>query len=116
MKQQEGLLRAKEAVRKLVEALRKRGIRVEKIYLFGSYVRGDYLETSDVDAVLVSRDWEGMDFLKRLDIIYKTEWEEGIRPWIEAIPLTPEELEKNESAVIRDARRYWVMIPAGAEG
>ena len=109
--------RALEAVEKLLSALQKRGIRIKEAYLFGSYARGDFLETSDVDLVIVSEDWKDMKFLDRLDLVYKVEWEEGISPWVEVLPLTPEELERR-SAVLEDARKYWVkvMSPAGAEG
>lgn len=48
-----------EAIRKFVEGLEERGIRVEHVYLYGSYARGTWLKTSDVDLIIVSRDFEG---------------------------------------------------------
>jgi len=41
-----------------------------------------------------------------------SQWKLNIRPFIEAIPLTPEELEAKlkESAVIRDASKYWIRV------
>ena len=106
------LREAVEAAERLIEALERRGLRVMEAYLFGSRVRGDSLDTSDVDLVLVSGDWEGVRYAERLDLVYRVEWEEDIHPWVEVIPLTPRELvERLEgSAVLRDARRYWLRL------
>ena len=104
---------ALEAVRKLVKELsRNEGIVVERAYLFGSYAKGSWIKTSDVDLVIVSRGFEGMSFLKRLDLVNRVQWRAGIRPFIEAIPLTPDELKERmeKSAVLRDASKYWIEI------
>ncbi|MCG2735737.1 MAG: nucleotidyltransferase domain-containing protein, partial [Candidatus Methanoperedenaceae archaeon] len=42
-------------------------IRVEKVIVFGSRARGDYLVDSDVDLIMVSRDFEGVPFYERMD-------------------------------------------------
>ena len=82
---------------------------MREVYVFGSRVRGDWLKTSDIDVVIVSEDFRGMSFLERLDLVERVQWEEGISPHIEAIPLTPEELRERieHSVVLRDASRYW---------
>ncbi|MEM1930111.1 MAG: nucleotidyltransferase domain-containing protein [Thermofilaceae archaeon] len=89
-----------------------RRIRVREAYLFGSYAKGTWLKTSDVDLVIVSEDFRGMRFLDRLDLINELQWKAGIRPFVEAIPLTPEEFAERlrESAVLRDASKYWIKI------
>ena len=102
-----------EAVKKLVKELSEgEGIVVEKVYLFGSYAKGSWIKTSDVDLVIVSRGFEDVPFLKRLDIVNRAQWRAGIRPFIEAIPLTPDELRDRveRSVVLRDASKYWVEI------
>jgi len=101
-----------EAIKTLVRGLRSHGVRVERVLVFGSRVRGDWLKTSDIDVVLVSKDWKGMKFTERLDLVEKVQWENNIRIHIEAIPLTPEELEEGtrHSAVLRDASRYWIEL------
>jgi len=102
-----------EAVRRLMRELsEKEGVAVERAYLFGSYAKGSWLRTSDVDLVIVSRGFEGMPFVKRLDLVNRVQWRAGIRPFVEAIPLTPSELEERveRSAVLRDASRYWIEI------
>ena len=101
-----------KAIQKLVEKLEERGYRVEKVYLYGSYARGDWLKTSDIDIIIVSRDFEKTPFTKRLDIINKIIWEEKIEPYIEALPYTPQELEEKlkKSIVVRDASKYWIQL------
>ncbi len=109
-------MEARRAVERLLRALKSRGYRVVEAYLFGSYARGDWIGESDVDLVIVSPDFEGLTFLERLDAIYRIEWEEGVKPWVEAIPLTPGELREraDASAVLRDASKYWVRVPLEA--
>ncbi|MEM0226912.1 MAG: nucleotidyltransferase domain-containing protein [Thermofilum sp.] len=102
---------ALRAALSLLELLSRR-IRVREAYLFGSYAKGTWLKTSDVDLVIVSEDFRGMRFLDRLDLINELQWKAGIRPFVEAIPLTPEEFAERlrESAVLRDASKYWIKI------
>ena len=102
---------ALRAALSLLELLSRR-IRVREAYLFGSYAKGTWLKTSDVDLVIVSEDFRGMRFLDRLDLINELQWKAGIRPFVEAIPLTPDEFAERlqESAVLRDASKYWIKI------
>lgn len=105
------LEKAINAVNMLLKLLSSK-IKVSEAYVFGSYVRGTWLKSSDVDLVIVSQDFEGMPYLKRLDLINEVQWKARIRPYIEAIALTPEEFSRKlqESAVLRDASKYWVRI------
>jgi len=44
----------KRALDEFLEALRRNfGDRIERVYLFGSYARGDYDEESDIDLLVV---------------------------------------------------------------
>lgn len=93
----------------LKEALEKRGVRVKEVYLFGSYARGDYLKSSDIDLVVVSDDWENIPFLKRFDIVNEAIWTERLGN-VEVIPATTKEVNEKNSVILRDAARYWVRI------
>ena len=106
------LREAVEAARLLIEALEREGIRVEEAYLFGSRVRGDALEHSDADLVIVSGAFRGMGYLERLDLIYRIEARLRTHPFVEVIPLTREELEERlrEPTMLRDAARYWLRL------
>ncbi len=99
-------------VSRLLGALEEAGYRVVEAYLFGSYARGDWLDTSDVDLVIVSPDFRGMRMLDRLDLIAKLQLRLGLGRWVEALPYTPEEFEeaRRVSVAIRDASRYWIKI------
>lgn len=75
----------------------QRGITIERIVIFGSYARGEEKKGSDIDIIVVSRDFEGKDIFEKVeiasglhrelvertmmpaDIMYysPTEWEEG---------------------------------------
>ena len=104
--------RALEEARRLVKALEARGLKVEEAYVFGSRARGDYLEESDLDIVIVSRGFEGMKYLDRLDLVYRAAWEEGIEYSVEAVTLTPGEMrEKLEGlTMLREAGRHWIRV------
>ena len=105
------LERVMRVVEEFLEEVSKR-FRVEEAYLFGSYARGDWIKSSDIDLVIVSRHFEGMSFSERLEVLYRLEWEKKITPHIEVIPLTPRELRERleKSAVLRDASKYWVRV------
>lgn len=98
-------------VKRLLEELEKH-VRVERAYLFGSYVKGTWIKTSDVDLIVVSRDFEGLRFTDRLDLVYRVEWRLGLKHFIEVIPLTPREFEERveSSVALRDASRYWLKV------
>ncbi len=91
----------------LKDELEKLGFAVDAVYLFGSHARGEQLKTSDVDLIVVSKDFDGVPVMRRLDIVNGIIWKRGLGN-LEVLPLTPEEVEK--SVVARDARRYWIRL------
>jgi predicted nucleotidyltransferase len=72
------------------------GIRVEQAILFGSRARGQRRETSDIDLLIVSSDFESLGTRERLELLGVA----AARIWepIEALACTPEELAKVEPA------------------
>ncbi len=88
----------------LKEGLEKEGIKVEAVYLFGSYARGDFLRTSDIDLIVLSRDFSRIPFLRRLDIVNRIIWKRELGN-LEVLPFTPEEVERK--VIGRDAKKYW---------
>jgi Nucleotidyltransferase domain. len=80
-----------------------------KVYLFGSFARGTWLRDSDVDVVVVSKHFEGVEFWKRYPQLRKLASE---RRAFDIVAYTPEELSKalERSAVIREASKYWVEV------
>ena len=89
-----------------------RYIHIDDAYLYGSYARGDYLKTSDIDLIIVSDDFKDMKFTERLDMIENIIWRMKLKPHIQAIPLTNEELRNGikRSFLLIDASKYWIKI------
>lgn len=98
-----------EIRRRVVEALTrlKEDLGVE-VYLFGSYAKNTHTMYSDVDIVVVSEKFEGLDYVERVKMI-RLKLPEDIG--FDIIALTPKELEgRKEKAFYRDIMRYWVKI------
>ncbi len=97
-------------IEKFVERLREK-IRVKKVIIFGSRARGDNLENSDVDLIIISRDFEGVPFYERIDKLILL-WESPLD--LEALCYTSEEFElkKKEIGVVQQAVKEGVEIEA----
>jgi len=46
-------------------------IDVDRILFFGSMARGDNKKESDIDLIIVSRDFEKMDYFERTKLVYR---------------------------------------------
>lgn len=95
-------------IEKFVERLKEK-IKVEKVIIFGSRAREDYLEDSDVDLIIVSRDFEGVLFYERMDKLILL-WESPLD--LEALCYTPEEFKKKkrEIGIVRQAVEEGVEV------
>jgi predicted nucleotidyltransferase len=89
------------------DSLEATGIGVDKLILYGSYASGQAREGSDFDVIVISKDFEKKGYWERIDLlssaIYKT-----FLP-IEAVGLTPEEWEKEDSLIVDFARHGEVL-------
>ncbi len=79
-------------IKRVKAALEDQGIRVEKIILFGSRAKGTAKPHSDIDLAVVSRDFQGMNLLERLETIGTAMAKAKIWEPIEIKPYTPEEI------------------------
>lgn len=52
-----------------IKRLRKKGIPVELVYLFGSYAWGRPTSSSDIDIAVVSSKFENMDSIERIEFL-----------------------------------------------
>jgi hypothetical protein len=66
----------------------------EKVILFGSRARGDFLKDSDYDIIVVSRRFEGCHFLDRLTMLFDL-WDYQFDADI--LAYTPEEFEEKRT-------------------
>ena len=103
-----------EVARHIVGLLRERGLRVRRAYVFGSRVRGDWHELSDLDLVIVSDDFKGLRDRDRLKLVLNAiegRVDNGYR--INFFLYTVNEFEealKGGSVALADASRYWVDL------
>jgi len=51
-----------EHIRRYVEELKKRNIKIDQAYLFGSYVKGTATKWSDIDVALLTKEFIGDSF------------------------------------------------------
>ena len=91
-------------------ALLKQGVKSAQIILFGSYANGTFREGSDIDLIVVSPDFEGMEYWQRIHAIV----EALLEVWepIEAIAMTPEEWKRGDSMIAQFAREGEVAYSA----
>jgi predicted nucleotidyltransferase len=68
----------------------------EKILLFGSRARGDHLLESDVDILIVSKKFEGMNWLKRIGDV-SLYWDGLVT--LEPICYTPAEFDEKKRMI-----------------
>jgi predicted nucleotidyltransferase len=82
-------------IKKFKNALARHGVRAKKILLFGSWARNTQREDSDIDLIVISQDFKGKGYWKRIDLLSQAVYDVFMP--IEAIALTPEEWEKDET-------------------
>lgn len=80
-------------VKEFIQAVKKRNIRVEKAILFGSYAKGNAVETSDIDVAVISPDF-GQDYLE--EAVLLKEISEDIDLDISPRPYSLEEYKKGK--------------------
>lgn len=99
-----------ETLKRFRISLEKRGIPVTKLILFGSYSQGTNREESDIDVIILSTSFSGQSLWERIGVITPS-LREFTEP-IEAVALTPEEWEQEESLIIACAKQGEVVYAA----
>ncbi len=84
------------------KALAKQGVKTEKIILFGSQAQGTAGEHSDIDLVVISNDFNGLDFMERCALLGRAIAD--IMEPIEPLAYTPEEfaVQKQKISFLRE--------------
>lgn len=82
-------------------------LRLKKVILFGSAVRGEMTYDSDLDVVVLSPDFEKLDFIKRLQFLSRARQGEARKIPMDILGYTEEEFEKmaKESVVLEEVKR-----------
>ncbi len=104
----------KRAVIEILERLRReienRGVKLQRVILYGSHAAGTSMKGSDIDVVIISSDFATKTYWERIDILAEAIYE--IFAPIEAVAMTPEEWERGDSAVVEFARKGEVLYAA----
>lgn len=83
--------------------------RVDGVFLFGSYARGDVREDSDVDLIVLSKDFEQTPFMERMILLSRLRRKapKTLEVAMDIFGYTPEEFEEldKESVIMRQAKK-----------
>lgn len=90
-----GISDIKEIKKRYVQELKKLGISVEKVVLFGSYAKGHPREDSDIDFLIVSKDFGNKNLRERLEMLGLAAGR--VDEPIEAMGYTEEEVEEKKA-------------------
>ena len=82
----------KELIERFITLLCRKGIRVEKVILYGSFVSGNIHEGSDIDLAIVSPDF-GKDRYEEGKLLFQIAWR--VDPRIEPVPISSESYKKD---------------------
>ena len=103
-----------EAINFLMRCLKEKGLKLSKIILFGSQVKGKTSEGRDVDILIISDDFQGKDIFERARLTKEAEiltLKKFMMP-LDIITLTSEELGSGTSNVAEYAKKGEVMYAA----
>lgn len=93
-----------QKIEKIIKRYRNRlkemGIKVNKIILFGSFSKGTAEDGSDIDLIVVSDSFRGMNIRERLEILGVAAAQ--IFEQIQGLGYTPEELESEEELFLKE--------------
>ncbi|MEM4818265.1 MAG: nucleotidyltransferase domain-containing protein [Candidatus Nezhaarchaeales archaeon] len=90
-------------------SLRSLPVKVEYAIIFGSTACGERLRDSNIDLIVVSEDFDGMPFEKRIMLLQKS-WKHKVP--LEAFAFTPNEIELlgRRSIVVQEALERGIKI------
>lgn len=104
----------KRAITFMGQCLQQKGLSVNKIILFGSHAQGAATEESDIDIVIISKDFKNKDIFERANITMEAEVA-TIRKFmipLDVITMTPEEFESETSLIADYAKKGKILYAA----
>lgn len=100
-----------DAIEFMQERLRETGLNIDKIILFGSQTNGEATDESDIDIIVISKDFRNKDIFKRARLTKEAEIA-TIRKYMipfDIFTMTPEEFE-NEDSLLADRARQGQVV------
>lgn len=100
-----------KAINTLKNLIKQRGINIERVVVFGSYARGQEKKGSDLDIIIISRDFEGKDIFERLEIVrglHREFVDKTIMP-ADIMYYSPTEWERGNSLIINQAKEEGII-------
>jgi len=96
----------------LIELLKEIGISVEKMIIFGSYAKGKEKEDSDIDIIVVSKDFRNKDIFEVVYLTKDIHWKlvEYVMKPFDIMYYSDEEWEKGDSLIINAAKKEGDVI------
>jgi len=88
---------ALDIVTRFRKGIEARGIRPQRVILYGSYAEGTNKAGSDIDVVVISDDFSGKSYWERIDILADAIYE--IFAPLEAVAMTPDESARGDSFI-----------------
>ncbi|MDT7892314.1 MAG: nucleotidyltransferase domain-containing protein [Thermoproteota archaeon] len=88
-----------ERAKRFVEKLKKE-LKLDEVYVIGSRARGDYLEDSDIDLVIICDELKGLRYIERLERISKY-----AEPKIEFFVYTKDEWQNSNSPYVIEMKK-----------
>ena len=87
----------------------RKSFNVQSVMLFGSRARGDNLASSDYDFIIISKDFEKMDFVDRIKEVFKRT---GAFINADVLCYTPSEFNRKKSQVgtVRSAAKEAIAL------
>jgi uncharacterized protein len=82
----------KKVLRDLVASLKRKGIKVNRLILYGSYANGNPRSDSDIDVVVISSSFNNKNLLKRQELLGEAIF--GLDESVEAIGYSYNEFAK----------------------
>src|SRR3989304_5872799 len=100
-----------KAINILKELGKQRGMDVDKIVVFGSYARGAEKKGSDIDIIIVSRDFEGKEIFERVKLASGLHRQLVKKTMIPAdiMYYSPSEWKKGNSLIINQAKEEGIV-------
>lgn len=97
--------KVEKIIKGYIEALVVLGVKPGRVILYGSYAHGQPREDSDIDLIVVSKDFEGKNLRERLEILGVAAVK--IMQPVQAQGFTPAEIDSDEkSSFIKEVLKY----------